>query len=63
MAPYRFRYEIAEEILMRGGSNEEIQRCVMEEFPKSKENITRAQWYRRSFEKYGHCRGGKADSR
>ncbi len=54
---YKYRYQIAEEILRSGGSNQEIQRRIMEEFPNSKENPTRAQWYRRSWGKYGHCRG------
>jgi hypothetical protein len=63
MRTHRHRYELAEKILRRGGSNEEIQRRIMEEFPNSQENPTRAQWYRRSFEKYGHCRGDKIGER
>ena len=54
---YKFRYEVAEEVLRHNGSNEEIQRRVMAEFPKSKVNPTRAQWYRNSWNKFGHCRG------
>lgn len=57
MKKYRFRYEVAEEILRRGGSNDEIYRRVMEEFPQSAVNATRARWYRQSWDKYGHCRG------
>jgi hypothetical protein len=57
MTKHKYRYEIAEEILARGGTDEEIQRRIMEEFPDSRPNLTRAQWYRRSWNKYGHCRG------
>ncbi len=57
MGKRKRRYELAEEILARGGTDEEIQRRIMEEFPNSRENPTRAQWYRRSWNKYGHCRG------
>jgi hypothetical protein len=60
--PYQYRYEVAEEILRNGGNNEEIQRRVLEEFPDSKENYSRAQWYRRSWEKFGHCRGPNAQN-
>ncbi len=58
--PYQYRYQVAEEILRAGGSDEEIQQRIMAEFPESKENPTRAQWYRRSWVKYGHCRGSRA---
>jgi len=54
---YRHRYEIAEEIIRRGGRDEDIQQAILAIFPNSKENPTRAAWYRRSFRKYGHCRG------
>jgi hypothetical protein len=57
MGKYRRRYELAEEILARGGTDEEIQRRIMQEFPDSRENPTRPQWYRRSWNKHGHCRG------
>jgi hypothetical protein len=60
---FKHRYELAEEILQRGGTNEEIQHRIMEAFPNSKENITRAQWYRRSFQRYGHCRGDSKPNR
>ena len=56
---YKYRYEVAEEVLRQNGSNAEIQRRVMLEFPDSRPNPTRAQWYRRSWEKYGHCRGNQ----
>ena len=55
--PYQYRYEVAEEILKNGGSNEEIQQRVLAEFPDSMDNSSRAQWYRRSWENFGHCRG------
>jgi hypothetical protein len=54
---YKYRYQVAEEVLRHDGSNADIQRRVMAEFPDSAENPTRAQFYRRSFLKYGHCRG------
>lgn len=54
---YEYRYQVAEEVLGHKGSDDEIQRRIMEEFPNSRKNPTRAQWYRRSFEKHGHCRG------
>lgn len=57
MAKYRHNYEVAEDVLRAGGSNEEIQRRVMEEFPNSRENPSRPNWYRLSWIKYGHCRG------
>ena len=59
MGNYKNRYQLAEEILRRNGTDPEIQRRIMEEFPDSQENPTRAQWYRRSWNKYGHCRGDK----
>jgi hypothetical protein len=62
MGKYKRRYEVAEEILARGGTDKEIQRRIMEEFPNSRENPTRARWYRRSWNKYGHCRGDGAKS-
>jgi hypothetical protein len=52
---YKYRYEVAEEVLCHNGSNAEIQKRVMEEFPTSRENPTRAQWYRSMFKKYGRC--------
>jgi hypothetical protein len=55
--PYKYRYQVAEEVLANNGTNEEIQRRILQEFPHSRENPTRAQWYRTSFEKFGHCRG------
>jgi len=54
---YRVRYEVAEDVLRHGGTNDEIYRRVMEEFPHSAVNATRAQWYRSSWERFGHCRG------
>ncbi len=51
------RYQLAEEILRDKGTDSEIQQRIMEEVPASKENPTRAKWYRRSWENYGHCRG------
>lgn len=54
---YKYRYQVAEEVLHQNGSDEDIQRRIMDEFPSSRENPTRAQWYRRSFERHGHCRG------
>ena len=39
---YRYRYEIAEEVLRQNGSNADIQRRVMQEFPDSRSNPTRA---------------------
>ena len=54
---YKYRYQVAEEVLHQNGTNEDIQRRIMEEFPASRENPTRAQWYRHSFERHGHCRG------
>lgn len=54
---YKYRYQVAEEVLRDNGSDAEVQRRIMQEFPNSRENPTRAQWYRRSFEKYNHCRG------
>ena len=56
---YKYRYEVAEEVLRQNGSNADIQRRVMQEFRDSRPNPTRAQWYRRSLEKYGHCRGNQ----
>ena len=56
---YKYRYEVAEEVLRQNGSNAEIQRRVMLEFPDSQPNPTRAQWYRRSWGQYGHCRGNQ----
>jgi hypothetical protein len=61
MGKFTHRYELAEKILKNGGSDDEIQRRIMQEFPNSRENITRAQWYRRSWNKYGHCRGDKVE--
>lgn len=52
---YKYRYQVAEEVLRRGGSNAEIQARVMEVFRDSAENPGRAQWYRRMFEKYKRC--------
>jgi hypothetical protein len=52
---YRYRYQVAEEVLLRKGSNAEIQKAVMDAFPDSAENPTRAQFYRRMFEKHGRC--------
>ncbi len=46
---YKYRYEVAEEVLRQSGSNADIQRRVMQEFPNSRLNPTRAQWYRRSW--------------
>src|SRR5437867_4291892 len=57
MVNCRYRYEIAEEVLRNGGSDEEIQQRIMEAFPDSRENSSRATWYRNSWVKYGHCRG------
>ena len=48
---YKYRYEVAEEVLSQNGSNADIQRRVMLEFPDSRPNRTRAQWYRRSWER------------
>ena len=48
---YKYRYEVAEEVLRQNGSNADIQRRVMQEFRDSRPNPTRAQWYRRSLEK------------
>ena len=56
---YKYHYEVAEEVLRQNGSNADIQRHVMQEFPDLRSNPTRAQWYRRSWEKYGHCRGNQ----
>ena len=53
---YKYRYVVAEEVLRQGGSNAEIQRRVMREFPDSALNLGRAAKYRRSWERYGHCR-------
>ena len=62
LSKYRYRYEVAEEVLRQGGTDEEIQRRVMEEFPHSQHNPTRAKKYRQSWIRYGHCRinSGKA---
>ena len=54
---YKYRYEVAEEVLHQNGSNAEIQRRVMEAFPDSRSNLNRPSWYRRSWNQYGHCRG------
>ena len=54
---YKYRYEVAEEVLRQNGSNADIQLRVMGAFPDSRLNPTRASWYRRSWNKYGHCRG------
>jgi hypothetical protein len=56
---YKFRYEVAEEVLRKNGTDADIQRRVMEEFPDSKTNLTRGRFYRRSWELFGHCRGPK----
>lgn len=53
----QYRYQLAEEILRAGGDDSDIQQRIMEEFPTSRANPTRAKWYRRSWVKYGHCRG------
>jgi HNH endonuclease len=57
MARFKRRHELAEEIIRNGGSDEEIQRRILKEFPNSRLNPTRAKWYRRSFRLHGHCRG------
>ena len=54
---YKYRYEVAEEVLRQNGTNEEIQQRVMKEFPDSRSNRNRASWYRRSWNQYHHCRG------
>ena len=38
-----YRYAVAEEVLRQNGSNADIQRSVMQEFPDSRSNPTRAQ--------------------
>ncbi len=53
---FRYRYEAAEFILRRGGSDKEIQEFVLKEFPDSKDNSLRARKYRSCFEKLDHCR-------
>ena len=60
---YKHRYEVAEEVLRRNGSNDDIQRRVLEEFPESRENPGRAQWYRNSWKNFHHCRGPKVGLR
>jgi len=57
MKKYKYRYQLAEEIIRAGGTDTDIQKRILEEFPNSSENPTRASWYRRSWIKHGHCRG------
>ena len=56
---HRYRSEVGEEVLRQNGSNADIQRRVMQEFPDSRSNPTRAQWDRRSWETYHHGRGNQ----
>ena len=55
----KYRYEVAGEVLRQNGSNADIQQRVMQESPDSRSNPTRAQWYRRSWDKCDHCRGNQ----
>jgi hypothetical protein len=59
----RFKYQLAEHVLRNHGSNDDIQRGILAAWPDAALNKSRAQWYRRSFEKYGHCRGISASTK